>query len=256
MAEETTRFEIGRVITRAFSVTGASPMVLLALSALWSVPGLAYEHYRPFISAPGAAASNPYRAALAALALGLLINTLSSTLSGASLVKATFQVLDNRKASFAECLLVAVKDIGPLLAIVVLGSLGVLLGLFLFVVPGVILTLMWFVVVAVRVMERTSVGDAFRRSSALTRGYRWRIAGAALVFFIPAFLLGSMVGPLTRLFASDGYSASYAVAYMSLHAVAAIATVMFGGIFNASIYYELRLAKEGAMPQQLAAVFS
>jgi hypothetical protein len=56
------------------------------------------------------------------------------------------------------------------------------LGYIFCIIPGIIINLTLAVVYPVAILERGSVADVLRRSSQLTRGFRWEILGAQIVF--------------------------------------------------------------------------
>jgi hypothetical protein len=53
-----------------------------------------------------------------------------------------------------------------------------------------------------------------------------------------------------------GSHSSQTYALFALSSVVEIVTSMLGAVGTAAIYFELRLVKEGAAPEQLAAVFA
>ena len=82
----------------------------------------------------------------------------------------------------------------PTLVMLVLGALGMLCGLILFVVPGLFLYVAWYVALPVVVGERRDATDALDRSLHLTRGYRWPVAGVALLGLVIVFGVGGLLG--------------------------------------------------------------
>src|SRR5437762_5219229 len=112
------------------------------------------------------------------------------------------------------------------------------------------------VAVTALVVEHTTIGGALARSRQLTRGHRWAIFGMFLAFTILNFIIGMVGGMVIGV----GFRLPNATPAVSLGAIAvnSIAS-MIGGVLGAamiaSIYYELRLIKEGIGPEALASVF-
>jgi membrane-anchored glycerophosphoryl diester phosphodiesterase (GDPDase) len=112
----------------------------------------------------------------------------------------------------------------------------------------------WAVVAPAVVIDRAGVFGAFSRSWVLTRRNRWAIfvLGIVLWTFAAILLLLSVnlayaTGSVSRLDPSSSVSIAWLVS-TTLGAVVGSAGV-------ASVYYELRILKEGADPSRLAEVF-
>ncbi len=110
---------------------------------------------------------------------------------------------------------------------------------------------LFVVVVPVVVVERLGVVAAFRRSFDLTRGNRLRILG---IYLVLAVLAGTVVylGEIAKasLLHGDTLKAGILIA-VALYGV--VATLF--AVADAVIYHDLRLAKEGADSDEIAAVF-
>jgi len=74
----------------------------------------------------------------------------------------------------------------------------------LLLILGVALATRWAVVVPVAVIERVSVGAAFGRSWALTRGHGWRVLGTLVLVYLPLAALT----PLARLLTTGAESSA------------------------------------------------
>jgi hypothetical protein len=123
----------------------------------------------------------------------------------------------------------------------------------------------WSVAAPVLVMEKRSIEASFGRSGDLTRGHRWSIFGLLVIYFVLAMIINVAVqglaaaGGVTT--TQSGFvTATQAPSLMALAAVLISAlTSAVQGVISAAgaaaIYYELRTGKEGAAPDQLAAVF-
>lgn len=112
----------------------------------------------------------------------------------------------------------------------------ILLGLVLLVIPGIILSLAFFVVYPVAVFEKGSAIDALRRSSQLTRGYRWDILAASIVIGLLASVIMMVVGGAATILLLNGIN------YWPLEAAVAIVSDIFseaGNVLALVIYLGL-----------------
>ena len=112
----------------------------------------------------------------------------------------------------------------------------ILLGLVLLVIPGIILSLAFFVVYPVAVFEKDSAIDALRRSSQLTRGYRWDILAASIVIGLLASVIMMVVGGAATILLLNGIN------YWPLEAAVAIVSDIFseaGNVLALVIYLGL-----------------
>jgi hypothetical protein len=258
-AADSGNFDIGRVISRTFSVTGNNFLVFFALALLARVPLLALQ-LAQVANGPAqqGAAFNP-GLVLTALA-SVLISLIMSFVLQAALVHGTIVSLNGRRASFVDCLGTGIRLFIPVLGITLLVGFGAMLGFLLFVVPGIMLLIRWIVAVPVRVAEGPGILKAMGRSAELTHGHRWAIFGAALVFVLIAIGLAMLLIPFaaaTRVAtAAQAPSSALVLANVGVSNLVSAISSMIGAVFAASVYFELRTIKEGIGPEQLAAVFS
>jgi hypothetical protein len=105
------------------------------------------------------------------------------------------------------------------------------------------------------VVERKRILDSLSRSAELTKGYRWPIFGAVVVFYLGAAILQMAVRPMFGLAIMAPNAAAMSTTYIILNAVIQLFTSMVSTTGVATIYYELRSVKEGIGPEQLASVF-
>ena len=255
------RFEMGRVVKRTFSVIGNNPVTFSILSLLVAVPMLALQlTFSPF--AAGVPIQDQANATLRYSGLFWFIYLPCLFVLEASIVHGTVAYLNGRAASLADCLSTGISFLLQLVVLAVLMFLAFVVGAMLLVVPAIIFIMMWFVAVPACVVERTGVLGAFRRSRALTRGYRWRIFWLYVAFILLTFGIGIAFTTLagTVLFPATPEEAIENAANMSVLQIAAsmistMITSVIGATLVASIYYELRQVKEGIGPEALAAVF-
>ncbi len=124
---------------------------------------------------------------------------------------------------------------------VIIGSMGVIF-------PGIMIFTMTAVTVPACVIERLGPFAAMSRSTALTKGHRWRILAIYLVEIVGGY--GGFLRASTFL---DRILPSYlAIIIMTGLSVALVAFVT---VLNTAVYFELCAAKEGGPTDPLAAVF-
>jgi hypothetical protein len=113
-------------------------------------------------------------------------------------------------------------------------------------VPSAILFVMWAVAVPACVVEGRGPFASMVRSTALTKGYRWKIFG--IILLLGLFLL---IGTFAQLFSAGPVSQFGTV-------VSIVWLVIWSGYWNCIIimtYHDLRVAKEGVDTEQIASIF-
>jgi uncharacterized membrane protein len=130
----------------------------------------------------------------------------------------------------------------------ILVSLGAGLGMALLIVPGVILALMWSAAIPSCVIERQGPIKCLGRSASLTKGHRWALLGLVVLVVIVALILYGVVFGLLFLTHSPTAMA------IGLLFVATVG-MTFGSLLQASVFRNLRLAKEGIGTEEVVAVF-
>lgn len=252
-------FEMGRVISRTFSVYGRNFFTFTLLSVLAALPIFAMYFYMGKLFTPSVAHTAPLQFAALLSKLGtftitMLVGVIFAFILQAAVVYGAVSDLNGKRARFGECLTIGLRMFLPLIAVAILAILGFYLGLILLVIPGIMLIVSWAVIVPACVVEKTGVFGAFDRSRTLTSGHRWKIFGLFVIFYIGASLIGFALLPILGLnFQASGMLAS--TPYLILSSIVRVFTAIIGATGVASVYYELRLVKEGIGPQGLAAAF-
>lgn len=251
-------FEMGRVMQRTFRVIGDN-LGLFAISslALVALPVFA-------ASVVGFLYPEPWAIGLASVAGGILAFVGSLLMQGV-VVHSAISGLNGRSIGLGEALGVGARKALPLLGLGILQTLGISLGILLLVVPGLMLMTAWSVAAPALIMEKRSVEASFGRSGDLTRGHRWSIFGLLVIYFVLAtiisFAMQAFAAAAGVTTAQSGFvTTTQAPSLMALAAVLVSAlTSAVQGVISAAgaaaIYFELRTGKEGAAPDQLAAVF-
>jgi len=270
-------FSMGRVVSRLFAVLGRNVVLFLLLSVLLvGLPTAVFGYIQlslvtPLIGPgeqPGAAAAfnnmfSPLRIGVGALAwlAGIIGN---AVLQGA-VIHATVSDLSGRRPTFGECLGAGFRFFLPLVLIGIIFAICFVFGLLVFVVPGVLLALAWFVAAPAEVMERTGIFGAFGRSVELTRNHRGAIFALAIAFVFAQWVAQTLISGVLGIGIGASAAATPTLAgngFQSLFVMQTITGLVLATLFAsigqagiASIYFELRQAKEGVGVEQLASVF-
>lgn len=253
-------FSIGRVISRTFGAVGSNFITFFVIALVARLPIAAAAIYTGPVSQIGMTPQQVLANALAPRVLmvtvpaGILTGVLSLVLQ-ASVVRGTLTSLNGQRASFIACLATGFGLMLPVLGVGILVSLGALLGFLLLIVPGIMLFLRWAVAIPVRVAEGPGILNAMGRSAELTKGHRWAIFGTFVVIVLISIGIGMVVGIVGGIAMVSARQQAVIINVAVTSLGAAIGAVLSAAAI-ASIYYELRTIKEGAGPEQLAAVFA
>jgi len=243
MAETTGKIDIERVLNSIIGVISRNPVVFLGLSFL--IVGLPNAVMTLLQGSPEAVVSafaSP--TAIITGGLGIFIFMFLSVLLQATLIVATLNDLGKGEINLGDCIKRALRKLLPLIGLGFLMGLGIMLGLILLIVPGIILYLMWMIAAPVMMAEDKGIIDSLKRSSELTSGSKWMLFLLVVIFFVIAAILGGIGGLFSVTFS----------AIMALIVNTITGALQGAGI--ASIYVDLRTAKEGTDSSALADVFS
>jgi len=254
-------FEIGRVISRAFDVITGNAATFFALAVIASLPTVAFRYFslvRPQVVVANSQelfGPNMLTGFIGMAVLGFFIYYIFANLLAAALTHGTIVALNGRKPTIGECMATGLRHAIPLAVITFLATLGLMLGFVLLIVPGLILITMWAVLTPVRVAEQTSIMETFSRSAELSSGFRWHIFGLLVIYALIAWAVGLVVALVAGASTLGGDPTHVSLAFVIVEGIGTILTSLFGSTVIASTYYELRTAKEGVAPEQLASVF-
>jgi hypothetical protein len=115
--------------------------------------------------------------------VGALIEAVFGLIYCGALVYALAQLKCGRRPSYFEAISVGRRNWGRLFSARFFTGLLIVFGLMLLVVPGIVLMVRYAFIDAVVVLERAGGDKARHRSVELTRGFRWQIFVAGLLFF-------------------------------------------------------------------------
>ncbi len=249
-AETAPRLDMGRVVKTTFAALGGNLVVFGLLSmVLIGIPDGIVEWLGNLAKAKADSG-----AAGGFALLERLVDTIGTVVLTGALIHGANEHLAGRRAPVGESFRVGLRNSAKVFGINFISGLGVLLGLLLLVVPGVILALRWSVAAPAGVVERLTVGHAMERSAVLTKGNRWPILGlftALIIGFFAVALLFDLCAGFIGAFDAGVESVASAVVGGLSNAL----LTLFLGVGPAVIYAELRSAREGVLPDQLASMF-
>ena len=246
MADAAGKIDISRVLNNIFGVISRNPVVFLGLSFLIvGIPNALLQLLQGSPEAMAGAFASP--ALILGSVVGFFVLIFFSVLLQATLIVATLNDLGNKEISLQECIQQALAKFLPLLGLGLLVGLGVMFGLLLLIVPGIILALMWIVASPVLMAENKGVIDSMKRSAELTSGSKGMIFVLLIIFVVFAAVIGGIGGAM-GLFSTTG------AVIITLIINTINGAIQGAGV--ASIYVDLRTAKEGTDTSTLADVFS
>jgi hypothetical protein len=244
-------FRVGQVISQTWRVFSRNFFTFIIVTGIASLPPILIQ--RPAFGGPTPV--DPLQnlgSTLLAAFLAIVLNALAQ----GTVLYGAFEVMRGRPVDLAESAKVGLRRFFPIVGIAIVVSLLAWLGLLLLIFPGVMLYMMWFVATPVCVVERAGVFRSMGRSRELTKGHRWKLFGLSLLVFIPAMIVGGIVGAVI---VSGGAAAVNSVLAST---VGKIINLIWSAVWTAFLailvvvtYHDLRVAKEGVDTDEIAAVF-
>jgi len=160
--------------------------------------------------------------------------------------------LNDRRASFRECLSAGLRSSGWLICLSIVAVLAEAGGCLALIVPGLIMATAWLVAAPALVVERLNPLEALGRSAGLTRGHRWALLALIVGYFVGLRALETPVFALLRT-ATPSQFVSATGPLFSVSAEALARLVASAGV--AAVYCELRARREGIGAAGLAELF-
>jgi len=230
-------FRVGRVLSRTAEVLSRNFLTFFIVTTVAALPSVLLNQ------AVERESMNP-----AFIVLAAFLTVALSMLSTAVVVYGAFQAMRGRPVNLGESLRIGLGRVIPILGVIICASIGVGLASLLLVIPGLILLTMWFVATPVCVVEQLGPMSSLGRSSALTKGHRWKIFGMVLLVILAATIVTAIIGAVLAI---TGSTILIALARLIWSGVWGA----FYAIFVVVTYHDLRVAKEGVDVHQIAAVF-
>src|SRR5215470_13608494 len=157
-----------------------------------------------------------------------------SGLVTAALSYGVFQNLRGERAGIADCLSKGFAAILPVVVASLVFGVLIVLGMVLFVIPGILIWLAYLLFIPAIVVEKRGIIDSFNRSAFLTKGRRWAILGAWLVFAVVAMVGFALLVVVAQLVSSSIALAVLAFVWQALFTA-------FSAVMTAVSYYYLRV---------------
>lgn len=238
-------FSVGEVISQSFSVLSRNIVSFTGLAAIVYVPVFLFNLYYGVGGDPAQLTVDAN--AVYAGAGGVIFLVVFSYLVYGAVTYGTIRDMQGRPAPFGEILSRGVSTFLPVLGVSIVSSMAIFIGLIFLVVPGIIIALMVYVAIPVVVIERPGVFESLSRSAELTKDFRGKIFGLAVVILLINMVVGVAIGIFT--FAG---SFIYSIADIVLNSF----SIALGAVVAAVAYQELRRVKEGVDIDTIASVFS
>ncbi len=253
----TDSFQVGATINQMFTAFSKAPLQLLLIAgvpALLHLP--AYLKQMSIMTAVFRHSGDPQAMAMAAQSAGggflaslvSFAGSILSIIAIGALISGSFQLMSGEKPQLSSWMRSGLSRFWAIIGASILVSLGAGLGMALLIVPGVILALMWSAAIPSCVIERQGPIKCLGRSASLTKGHRWALLGLFVLVVIVALILYGVVFGLLFLTHSPTAMA------IGLLFVATVG-MTFGSLLQASVFRNLRLAKEGIGTEEVVAVF-
>lgn len=246
MAEAAGKMDISRVLNNTFGVITRHPAIYLGLSFLIiGIPNALLQTAEGNFTTE----SNGFNISTSYSSQGLsfFVLMLLSILLQATLIVATLNDLGGKPLSLGECIATALKKLLPLIGLGIVMGLGIGFGLLFLIIPGVILYLMWIVATPVMMAEDRGIIDSLKRSAQLTSGSKRLIFVLLLIFVIITTVFGLLV-------AFVGSLSTPLLVLVTLAINTINGALQAAGV--ASIYVDLRTAREGTDSSALAEIFA
>ena len=249
------QFSIGQIIVQTFSAFFRRITHFLPLGLLCYLPVgfISYAQNSALLSVQESGNfAESVNFSPASIAISFLLQMICAAVFAAI---ATYEVVLDKtgvRPSLGQAIAAAAPRMLPLILASILFTIIVYAGMILLFIPGLfLLTLLWVTVPAV-VMEGLGPIAALKRSANLTKGYRWRVFGLILVFIILVFILQWSLNLLLISVTTEVASVFF------LTGIGYLGATIFGVLSALAVaytYVALKIAKEGASVEELAAVF-
>ncbi|WP_425981577.1 hypothetical protein [Brevundimonas sp. TWP1-2-1b1] len=244
-------FDLGRVIQRTFAAIKQNAAIFFGAAAiLVGLPSI--------LAAVGQSAmrSDDFGPGVIMMMVGAVLNFVGLYLLQGMVVKAAVNGFNGKNTAFGDAFSIGIQNFLPLLGLAIIASIGMMLGFVLLLVPGMILAVMWSVGSPAVVVEKRGVFASLQRSRELTKGYRWSVFGLLVIYVILSWIIGAAIGGLSL--ATGGTFTGGTPNLMVNLITEPLVSILSGVVASAgvaSLYYELRSAKEGVGSEELASIF-
>ncbi|WP_120495245.1 hypothetical protein [Kiloniella sp. EL199] len=179
--------------------------------------------------------------------IAYLLLALPLFLAEAAVVYGTFLHISDKKISIRECVLNSLFNFIPVLAVGIIMIVSFYIGLALLIAPGIFAMVLLYVAIPVIVVEQPGIIASLKRSSELSRGSRWPLAGLFLISIFMAVVFSYGIIFLKDLTAAPIYFVTGEI----INSVVAA----YWLVVSAFTYVGLRQLQEGPTKKQVASIF-
>lgn len=229
-------YSIGGIVSQTFAVLLRAPVPILLVAAVMLLPTvLEYLTLGEEGLLDDRSVSSWLRV-LGSMMIGFVAQTV--------ITFGAFEVLRGEPFRIGRAVAITLSHLLPVLAMSVLVTIVISLGMALLIVPGLIAMCILYVAAPACIVEREGPVESMRRSSALTRGYRWRILAHTLVVSVPIIALILL--------------AAFTLQDMTGFWIAEVLVTFLGActaVMASVAYFRLREVQEGVTLEKIAAVF-
>jgi len=184
---------------RTFGVINVlGPSLSLFISHFWFITKMVFIVVAPFEIFKVLSLANPYDK-FELRAQAFLLGRLCHLLIAPALIYALMKFMHTGVApGVHESYRWGLTRLGKLLVCAAIAYFLQALGYVFLIIPGIMIGLTLAVVYPIAVLEQRSVSDVLRRSSQLTRGYRFEILGAQLVMWLMTLMITIPLGLMSQ----------------------------------------------------------
>ena len=184
-----------------------------------------------------------------------LLSIVSVLLATAVCFKAVADAYLGVEPEWRRSLRFAVRRLGGLFGVAIVGGVLVALATLALIVPGIWLFVMYSVAVPALLLERIGPIQALRRSFRLVRGRWWPTAGALVVGYLLISILGALVTAVIMVVpavVAEDNTLAGAVGAVVGGTVGSVLTTPYSAAVVTLLYFDLRVRKEGLDLQLIA----
>lgn len=232
-------FRVGQILNRTFTVFSRNLLPFCVVTAIAYLPNLLFLER--------AQTGVPQGRVIAMIFVGAILSLVLSALSQAIVLFGAFEDMRGRSVDMFASLKVGLARFFPVIAVALLVGLLTGLAAILLVFPAFIVMSMLFVAMPVCIVERLGPVKSLGRSSALTKGHRWKVFGLWLVMMLVTAVGSGMLGGI-------GIATGPIVGGLLKLIWGALAGA-FNAIMVVVAYHDLRVVKEGVDTDRIASVF-
>jgi hypothetical protein len=184
-----------------------------------------------------------------------LLSVISVLLATAVCFKAVADAYLGVEPDWRRSLRFAVRRLGGLFGVAIVGGLLVALATLALIVPGIWLFVMYSVAVPALLLERIGPIQALRRSFRLVKGRWWPTAGVLVVGYLLIGILGALVTGVVMLVpavVAEDNTLAGALGAVVGGTLGSMLTTPYSAAVVALLYFDLRVRKEGLDLQLIA----